>query len=157
MKPEQNDRYMATDDNSQLIFNTLRHRQNGRHFPDGIFRCIFFNENVRVSLKISLKFIRKVQVNNIPALVQIKAWRQPGDKPLPEPTMVRLLTHTCATQPQCVEENMLIQISPIVFLEDIKSALVQVMHWRRPGDKPLPEPMRTRSTDTYMGQQTSMS
>ena len=26
--------------------NTLKPRQNGRHFPDDIFKCIFFNENV---------------------------------------------------------------------------------------------------------------
>ena len=26
--------------------NTLRPRQNGRHFPDDIFTCIFLNENV---------------------------------------------------------------------------------------------------------------
>ena len=33
---------------------------------------------------------------------------------------------------------------------DNKSALVQVMAWRRTGDKPLPEPMLTQFTDTYM-------
>ena len=33
---------------------------------------------------------------------------------------------------------------------DNKSALVQVMDWRRTGDKPLPEPMMTQFTDTYM-------
>ena len=27
-------------------FNTLRPRQDGRHFPDDIFKCIFLNENV---------------------------------------------------------------------------------------------------------------
>ena len=27
-------------------FNTLTPRQNGRHFPDDIFKCIFLNENV---------------------------------------------------------------------------------------------------------------
>ena len=27
-------------------FNPLRPRQNGRHFPDDIFKCIFVNENV---------------------------------------------------------------------------------------------------------------
>ena len=27
-------------------FNTLRPRQNGRHFPDDIFKCIFLDENV---------------------------------------------------------------------------------------------------------------
>ena len=33
---------------------------------------------------------------------------------------------------------------------DNKSALVQVMAWRRTGDKPLPEPMLTQFTDAYM-------
>ena len=51
---------------SQL--NTLRPRTNGRHFADDIFKCIFINENVRISLKISMKFISKVPINNIPAL-----------------------------------------------------------------------------------------
>ena len=39
-------------------------------------------------------------INNIPALVQIMAWRRPGDKPLSEPMMVSLLMHICITQPQ---------------------------------------------------------
>ena len=29
-----------------LSFNTLRPRQNGRHFADDTFNCIFLNENV---------------------------------------------------------------------------------------------------------------
>ena len=33
---------------------------------------------------------------------------------------------------------------------DNKPALVQVMAWRRIGDKPLPEPMMTHFTDAYM-------
>ena len=49
--------------------NTLRPRQNGRHFADDIFKCIFLNENAWISLMISLKFVPKVQINNIPALV----------------------------------------------------------------------------------------
>ena len=48
-------------------FNTLRLRQNGCHFPDDVFKCIFLNENIWISLKISLKFIPKVRINNIPA------------------------------------------------------------------------------------------
>ena len=36
------------------IINTLRPRQNGRHFPGDILRCIFLNENVYVLIKISL-------------------------------------------------------------------------------------------------------
>ena len=49
-------------------FNTLRPRQNGRHFPDDIFKCIFVNENVILSIEISLKFVPKGPINNIPAL-----------------------------------------------------------------------------------------
>ena len=69
------------------IVNTLRPRQNGRHFPDDIFKCIFLNENVWISIKSSLKFVPKGPIDNIPALVQIVAWRRPGDKPLYEPMM----------------------------------------------------------------------
>ena len=57
------------------------------------FECIFLNENV-----ISLNFVPKGSINNFPALVQIMAWRQPGDKPLSEPMMVSLLMHICITQ-----------------------------------------------------------
>ena len=80
--------------------NTLRPRQDGRHFPDDIFKCIFLNDNVQISLKISLKFVPKGPINNIPSLVQIMAWRRAGDKPLSEPMMVSLLTHICVTRPQ---------------------------------------------------------
>ena len=48
----------------------------------------------------SLKFVAKGPINNIPALVQIMAWRRPGDKPLSEPMVVGLLTHICVTRPQ---------------------------------------------------------
>ena len=82
--------------------NTLRPRQNGYHFPDDIFNCIFLNENVRILIKISLKFVPKDPINNIPTLVQVMAWRRPGDKPLSEPMMVSLLTHICVTRPQWV-------------------------------------------------------
>ena len=41
---------------SQNTFNTLRPRQNGRHFADDISKCIFINENVSFPIEISLKF-----------------------------------------------------------------------------------------------------
>ena len=53
-------------------------------------------------IKISLKFDSNGSINNIPTLVQIMAWRRPGDKPLSEPMMVRLSTHICVTRPQWV-------------------------------------------------------
>ena len=51
-------------------------------------------------MKISVNFIPKGPITNIPSLVQIMAWHQPGDKPLSEPMMVRLLTHICVTGPE---------------------------------------------------------
>ena len=67
--------------------------QNGRHLGDKVFKCIFLNENVWMSLNISLKFVPKVQINNIPALIQIMAWRRSGDKLLSEPMIISLLRH----------------------------------------------------------------
>ena len=83
--------------------NTLRPRQIGRHFAEDIFKCIFVNENVWIPIKISLKFVPKGPINNIPALVQIMAWHCAGDKPLSEPKMVSLPTHICVTRPQWVK------------------------------------------------------
>ena len=84
--------------------DTLRPRQNGRHFPDDTFKRIFMNEIVRISIKISLKFVPKGPINKIPALDQIMAWRRPGDKPLSEPMMINLPTHICVSRPQWVNE-----------------------------------------------------
>ena len=83
-------------DKSSVI--TLRPRQDGWRFPDDFF----VNENIRISINISLKFVPKGAINNIPSLVQIMAWRRPGDKLLSEPMMVSLLTYICVTRPQWV-------------------------------------------------------
>ena len=94
-----------------LLFNILGLRQNGRHFPDNIFKCIFLTENVRISIKISQKFVPRFRINNIPALVQIMAWRRPGNKPLSGPMMVSLLMHICITWPQWVNyRDMLLRL-----------------------------------------------
>ena len=85
--------------------NSLRPWPNRRHFADDTFKCIFENENEWISPRISLKFVPKVRINNIPALVPIMAWRRPGDKPLSEPMMVSLLTHVCVTRPQWVNSG----------------------------------------------------
>ena len=83
--------------------NTLRPRQNGRRFADYIFKFIFLNKNVWISLKISLKFVPNGPMNNIPPLVQIMAWCRSGNKPLSEPMMDSLLTHICITRPEWVK------------------------------------------------------
>ena len=109
------------------MVNTLRPGQNGRHFADAIFKCIFLNENVWIPIKISLKFVPKSPINNIPALVEIMAWRRPGDKLLSQPMMVSLLTHICVTRPQWVK----------------------VMTRNCTGDKSVFLPRVLRTTDAY--------
>ena len=108
------------------ILNSLRPRQDGRHFPDDIFKCIFLNENVWISIKISLKFVSKGSINNIPALVQIMAWRRPGDKPLSEPMMVSLLTHICVTRPQWVNHAPAFYLARIGYLICLKRVTPQL-------------------------------
>ena len=87
---------------TKRLLNTLRPRQNGRNFPDDIFKCIFLNENVWISINILLKFVPKGSISNIPALVQIMAWRRLGDKPLYEPMLACSPTHICVSRPQWV-------------------------------------------------------
>ena len=64
--------------------------------------AFFLNENVWILIQILLKFVRKGPINNIPALVQIMAWRRPGNKPLSEPMIVSLPLHLSVTQPKWV-------------------------------------------------------
>ena len=56
--------------------NKLRPRQNGRHFADDIFKCVFLLKNGSIPIKISPNFVPKCPFNNIPALVRIMAWRR---------------------------------------------------------------------------------
>ena len=112
--------------------NTLRPRQNGHRFADDTFQRIFLNENVRISIKISLKFLPKCPINNNPALVQIMAWRRSGDKPLSKPMMVSLLTHICVTRPQWVNAISLVHLTTGQITEDsdIKIYRTYRLFWR---------------------------
>ena len=88
--------------------------EEGCHFPEDIFKRICLNENVWIFIKISLKFVPRGPINNIPSLVYIMAWRLPGDKALSEPMMLSVLTQICITRPQWVK-MMALQGNPGVF------------------------------------------
>ena len=88
-----------------IFLNSLRPRQNRRHFADDILKRSFLNENIWILIKILLKYVPKGPIDNIPSLFQIMAWRRPGDKPLSEPMIVTLPTHICVTRPQWVNDN----------------------------------------------------
>ena len=67
--------------------NTLRPKQNGRHFAVDIFKFIFVNEICDILIQISLKYVPRGPVDNMPALVQMMAWHRTGDKSLSETMM----------------------------------------------------------------------
>ena len=119
------------------VLNSLRPRQNGRHFADDIFNRISLNENVWTPIKISLKLVPMGPIDNIPALVQIVAWCRPGDKPLSEPRMVSLATHICVTRPQWVKSLFYIALDEVSGLAPtwhrtlvhIKTALYMILYY----------------------------
>ena len=84
-------------------FKSIEDKTKWPPFSRRHFQCIFFIENGLISIKISLQFVPKGAIINIPALVQIMAWRRPGDKPLSEPMIINLLTHLSVTRPHWVK------------------------------------------------------
>ena len=74
---------------SALLIFYIKHIQhteaeeNGRHFADDTFRCIW------VSNKASLKYVTYGRIDKMSAQVQIMAWRRTGAKPLSDPMMTQ--------------------------------------------------------------------
>ena len=62
--------------------------ENGRHFADDIFMYISLNKYLGILTTISLKYVPWCLINNMAALVKIKAWHRRGEKPSSEPIMV---------------------------------------------------------------------
>ena len=60
--------YTATSSRDQWVKSSPP-GQNGHHFADDIFRCIFVNVKFWVLITISLKFVPKGPIDNNPALV----------------------------------------------------------------------------------------
>ena len=93
---------------------------------------MFVNKNELILINSSLKFVPRGPINNMPPLVQIMAWRRPGDKLLSEPMMVlvtdiymrhsvsetmRLKTHEASFTDRCdlnqnPDYNMYMQLCP---------------------------------------------
>ena len=47
------------------LYNDTPGLQHGCQFPDDIFKCIFGNKNMLISIAISLGFVPTVPINNI--------------------------------------------------------------------------------------------
>ena len=104
----------STADNSHVLTHWGRDKMDAISQTTLSNAFLWMNENVRISINISLKFVPKGLINNIPALVQIMAWCRPGDKPLSEPLMVGSPTHICVTRPQWVQVKYILVIPKTV-------------------------------------------
>ena len=104
---QQTQRWRHPQVSTAFLVNIQRHigaRTKCAPFRRRYFQMHFLQWNVGILIKFSMKFVPKGPINNIPALVQIMAWRRPGDKPLSEPLMARLATHICVTCPHWVKK-----------------------------------------------------
>ena len=72
-------RYVVTVEVQTLAH--LPRGQNVRRFTDDIFKHIFLNENIRIWIEISLKFVPNIPIANKPALVHVMAWHQTLHEP----------------------------------------------------------------------------
>ena len=111
------------------VINTLKPSQNGCHFINDIFKCIFINENIWISIKITLKFVFKGLINNSPTLIQIIAWCRPGNKPLSEAMIFSLLMHICITQPQYVKEHDYIRSHLLFVINCTWFSIAECVSW----------------------------
>ena len=69
--------------------NTLRPEQYGWYLPDNIFKYIFVNGTIWISITFWLKFVPDGPIDNNSALVQVMTWHRRGNKPLDKPMMVQ--------------------------------------------------------------------
>ena len=53
-----------------------KHRKNGHHVADDIFKCIFLKEKVSIWRKISVKFVPMGPIDNKSALVHLMPYRR---------------------------------------------------------------------------------
>ena len=54
---------------------------------DDNFKCIFFYENGKIPIRISLNLFPRSPIDYNPALRQVMAWHWRGNKSLPEPML----------------------------------------------------------------------
>ena len=145
--------------------------QIGGHFVDDVFKYISQKKVLSFDFIFTevcshISNCHKVSIGSGIDLVT-------NNKPLPEPLLVQTSLMTCQTKLTYLLVDKIVIISQTFSLHflwmkifvffiwfllkfvplgpiDNKSALIQVMVWCWTDDKPLPEPVLTQSSDSYM-------
>ena len=72
------DYFNTTRTDPLCLDNALLSHLSLAKMADNVFKCISMHGKFYVSIPILMKFIHSGSIDNIPALVQIMAWRRPG-------------------------------------------------------------------------------
>ena len=96
-----------------LLVNTLRQWQNGRHFVNDIFKCIFLNRNVWIPIEISLKFNPGVQLTIFQHWFSQWLGNRCQSHCLNQWWLPSLPTHICFTRPLWVNKIVLRLTQPV--------------------------------------------
>ena len=148
-------------------------------FADNNFLCIFINENVWISNKISLKYVPHGPIDNKPSYILSSVWvRLSIFSPLSIIQYVGLYVFSLLISLVMIEKIYILCLIIIIKSEvwaithclglghetmvsavclSIFFLLIQVMGWHQSGDKPLSEPKMVWFTDTYMHHWTSIT
>ena len=79
--------------------NTFGWRKSWHQSADEILKCFFINEKYHIFIQISLRFIPKGPINNMPSMVQIMPWRHSDDNQLSDDSVVYWYIYIWNTQP----------------------------------------------------------
>ena len=89
--------------NCIIWLNAMRPTQNGQHFADNIFKCIFLNGDHYFTIKIPSSLFLRVQIR---MSQHWSKWCLGLKKPLTESVMTQLWPqHRCFTSPQWVNKH----------------------------------------------------
>ena len=80
---------LAIQHTKLLLLTHLPLNKMAATLADDNFKFIFLNENDRILIPFSLKFVSRSPIDNTPALVQVMAWCRTDDKPLPAPILTK--------------------------------------------------------------------
>ena len=79
------------------------------------FKSIFLNENDKILIWCSLKFVPGSPIYNETAFVQVMAWHRTGDKPLPEPMLTQFTdAYICGTRGRWVKSSLTL-FKPLIY------------------------------------------
>ena len=122
-------------------FNTLRQKQNGRHFLDDFSNAFSWKKIYEFQLRFNFFRSLCLRVQLLTFRHRLRQWLGAGDRPLSGPMLVSLPTHICITRLQWVNKRLLCILCVTTGISEpctepsAFSALIQIYRSRTSGLK----------------------